>query len=128
MLELEKRIFQLKEKLLFMASVVEQMIRDSIKSLVERDEELAKKIIEEEEPKVNQLEIDIDDMCIKLLALYQPEASDLRIVTMVMKINIDLERVGDHAVNIAGTWWMPSSPAISAFPSSLPKRIISGDG
>ena len=101
MLELEKRIFQLKEKLLFMASVVEQMIRDSIKSLVERDEELAKKIIEEEEPKVNQLEIDIDDMCIKLLALYQPEASDLRIVTMVMKINNDLERVGDHAVNIA---------------------------
>ncbi|MBM3240809.1 phosphate signaling complex protein PhoU [Candidatus Poribacteria bacterium] len=98
---LEKRISQLKEKLLFMASVVEQMIRGSIKALVERDEELAKKVIEEEEPKVNQLEMEIDDMCISLLALYQPEASDLRTVTMVMKINIDLERVGDHAVNIA---------------------------
>jgi phosphate transport system protein len=98
---LANRISQLKEKLLFMASAVEQMISDSIKSLVDRDEELAKKVINESESKVNELEIEIDDMCINLLALYQPKASDLRTVTMVMKINNDLERVGDHAVNIA---------------------------
>ena len=84
-----------------MASIVEQMIEKSIESLVEREEELARKVIDEDEPKVNDLEIEIDEMCINLLALYQPRASDLRIVTMVMKINNDLERLGDHAVNIA---------------------------
>jgi len=98
---LEAKIPQLKEKLLFMASLVEQMIEESIKSLVERDEEIARKVIDEDEHKVNNLEIEIDDMCINLLALYQPKASDLRTVTMVLKINNDLERLGDHAVNIA---------------------------
>lgn len=98
---LESRMKQLKEKLLFMASLVEKMIENSIESLVERDEQIAKRVIDEEEPKVNKLEIDIDDMCIEMLALYQPEASDLRAVTMVMRINNDLERLGDHAVNIS---------------------------
>jgi len=97
----EERISRIREKLLFMASIVERMIRDSIKSLVERDEELASRIINEQEPRVNQLEIEIDEMCINLLALYQPKAADLRAVTMMMKINNDLERIGDHAVNIA---------------------------
>jgi len=92
---------QLKEKLLFMASMVEQMIEKSIKSLVERDEGIARKVIDEDEPRVNDLEVEIDEMCINLLALYQPTASHLRTVTMVMKINNDLERLGDHAVNIA---------------------------
>lgn len=98
---LESRIPQLKDRLLFMGSLVEQMICDSIKSLVERDDELAKKVIEEDDPKVDKLEIEIDENCINLLALYQPKASDLRTITMVMKINNDLERLGDHAVNIA---------------------------
>lgn len=98
---LEARIPQLKERLLFMASMVERMICDSIKSLVERDEEIARKVIDEDESKVNDLEIEIDEMSISLLALYQPKASDLRMITMVMKINNDLERLGDHGVNIA---------------------------
>jgi len=51
--------------------------------------------------KINDMEIDIDNQCIKILALYHPEAEDLRTVTMIMKINNDLERIGDHAVNIA---------------------------
>ena len=98
---LEARISELKEKLLFMGSLVEQMIEKSVKSLVQRDEEFARKVIDENEPKVNNLEIEIDEMCVNLLALYQPRASDLRTVTMVLKINNDLERLGDHAVNIA---------------------------
>ena len=98
---LEARIPKLKERLLFMASIVEQMVCNSIRSLVERDEAIAYKVIDEDEPKVNNLEIEIDEMCINLLALYQPKASDLRVITMVMKINNDLERLGDHAVNIA---------------------------
>ena len=62
---------------------------------------MARAVIDNDEPKVNDLEIEIDEMCISLLALYQPRASDLRTVAMVMKINNDLERLGDHAVNIA---------------------------
>ncbi len=98
---LEAKIPQLKDRLLFMASLVEQMMHNSIQSLVERDEDMARSVIENDEPKVNDLEIEIDEMCISLLALYQPRASDLRMVAMVMKINNDLERLGDHAVNIA---------------------------
>jgi len=98
---LKAKMPQLRDRLLFMASIVEQMIHNSIKSLVERDEDIARKVIDEDEPRVNDLEIEIDEMSINLLALYQPTASDLRTITMVMKINNDLERLGDHAVNIA---------------------------
>ena len=98
---LDQRITELKEKLFTMAGIVEGMIEKSVRSLVEKDEVLAREVIEEDEPKVNNLEIELDEFCIELLALYQPEASDLRIVTMIMKINNDLERIGDHAVNIA---------------------------
>jgi len=110
---LEVKISQLKEKLLFMGSIVERMIGESIKALVERDENLACNVIDELEPKVNKLEIEIDEMCVNVLALYQPKASDLRTVTMVMKINNDLERVGDHAVNIAErTLFLISKPPV----------------
>ena len=98
---LEARISKLRELLLYMASIVEQMIRNSTKSLVERDEAIAHHVIDDSEPQVNELEVKIDEMCINLLALYEPKGSDLREVTMVMKINNDLERLGDHAVNIA---------------------------
>ena len=98
---LEERIDELKEKLLFMASLVEQMIGKSTESLVQRDEETARQVIEVDEPKVNKLEIEIDEISINILALFQPKASHLRLVTMMMKINNDLERLGDHAVNIA---------------------------
>lgn len=98
---LEARISKLRQLLLYMASIVEQMIRSSIKSLVERDEAIVHQVIDECEPRVNELEIKIDEMCINLLALYEPKASDLREITMVIKINNDLERLGDHAVNIA---------------------------
>ena len=98
---LEQKITELREKLFTMASMVEEMISKGVRSLVEKNEELAREVIEEHEPKVNDLEIEIDEFCINLLALYQPEASNLRIITMIMKINNDLERIGDHAVNIA---------------------------
>jgi len=98
---LKQKITELREKLFTMASIVEEMISKGIRSLVEKNEDLAKEVIEEQEPKVNDLEIEIDEFCINLLALYQPEASNLRTITMIMKINNDLERIGDHAVNIA---------------------------
>jgi phosphate transport system protein len=90
----------LKEHLLRMATLVEEAIQDAIQSLVRRDSELAQKTFEGEE-KINALDIVIDEMCIKLLALRQPMAVDLRFITSALKITTDLERMGDQAVNIA---------------------------
>ncbi len=83
-----------------MGSLVEAMIQYSIKILVERKEDLAKDIKKHEED-VNHIQVEIDEICLKLLALYQPTAGDLRFITSAMKINSDLERMGDQAVNIA---------------------------
>ena len=94
-LELEK----LKENLLGMATLVEETLRDAIKALVDRDSELIKKTMAQED-KINQMENAIDEMCLKLLALRQPMAVDLRFITSAMKIITDLERMGDQAINI----------------------------
>jgi phosphate transport system protein len=98
---LETKVAELKEKLLAMAAHVEGMVATSIQALVKRQTTLAEKVINETEVTVNQLEIEIEDLAINLIALYQPEATNLRTITMVIKINNDLERIGDHAVNIA---------------------------
>ncbi|MEO0005034.1 MAG: phosphate signaling complex protein PhoU [candidate division WOR-3 bacterium] len=98
---LEQKVTELKEKLLAMAAQVEGMVEGSIQALIKRNSSLAEKVINDTEEAVNQLEIEIEDFAINLIALYQPEASNLRTITMVIKINNDLERIGDHAVNIA---------------------------
>ena len=96
----QKELEELKEKLLKMAAMVEEAIRDSVQSLVKRDSDLAQKIFEGED-RINKMEITIDDMCLRLLALRQPMAVDLRFITSAMKITTDLERMGDQAVNIS---------------------------
>jgi len=96
----QKELETLKENLLRMASVVEKAIADAVQSLVARDSSLAERIIRSDDV-VNDLEMAIDDMCLKLLALRQPMAIDLRFITGAMKIVTDLERMGDQAVNIA---------------------------
>ncbi len=98
---LEKKIEKLKEKLIWDASLVEKMLENSIKGLVEKKKKLLNNIIKREEPQVNLTEIDIDEECISLIALYQPEAKDLRTILMILKINNDIERIGDLAVNIS---------------------------
>jgi phosphate transport system protein len=98
---LEQKLNELKERLFVMAGIAEGMVADSVKSLVERAPELARKVVEVDEDRVNHLEIEIEDAAINLMALYQPEASNLRTIAMIIKINSDLERLGDHAVNIA---------------------------
>jgi len=96
----QKELEELKENLLMMAAMVEEAIRDSVQSLVKRDSKLAQKTFEFED-RINTTEIAIDEMCLKLLALRQPMAVDLRFITSAMKIITDLERMGDEAVNIA---------------------------
>jgi len=100
MKKLEEEIINLKKLLLEMAASVEEMITKSVKALKERNMILAEEVIRSDD-KVNKMEVEIDNLGIKILALYQPEAEDLRAVTMIMRINNDLERIGDHAVNIA---------------------------
>ena len=91
---------QLKAKLLEMSALVESAIYRSVQGVVEKNEELARQVLKNE-ARINQLEIEIDDRAISLLALQAPLAADLRLVTAAIKINNDLERMGDLSVNIA---------------------------
>ncbi len=95
-----KELEDLKESLLKMAALVEEALTTAIQSLVQRDSGLAQKTFQGEE-KINRLENTIEDECLRLLALRQPMAVDLRFITSAMKIVTDLERMGDQAVNIA---------------------------
>lgn len=96
----ERELESLKTSLVKMGSVVERNLELAIQALMNDDADLAKKVAEGDE-RVNSLEIEIDNAIIDLLALQQPVASDLRLIIAVQKINNDLERIGDHAVNIA---------------------------
>jgi len=91
---------ELNQAVLQMGGFVESSMHCSVQALQERDERLANRIIEDE-PRINQMEMDIDSRVTRLLALQQPVARDLRFLTSVLKINGDLERVGDLAVHIA---------------------------
>ncbi len=96
----EQELEQLKAKLLEMSALVESAVYRSVQGVVEKNEELARQVIRNE-ARVNQLEIEIDDMAISILALQAPLAADLRLVTAAIKINNDLERMGDLSVSIA---------------------------
>lgn len=96
----DEELQHLKEKLLKMGSLVEDAIKNSIHALVDRDNLLAQKVIDNDRL-VNTLDVEIDEESIRLIALRQPKATDLRFITMAMKITTDLERMGDFAVNIA---------------------------
>lgn len=96
----DEELQDLKEKLLKMSSLVEKAIATSMKALVDRKDELARGVIKSDDG-INTLEIEIDELSLKMLALHQPQAGDLRFITSIMKINNDLERMGDLAVNIA---------------------------
>ncbi len=96
----QKELESLKTSLVKMGSVVEENIEMAIRSVMEKNPELALTVIETD-TRVDALEIEIDNAIIDLLALQQPVASDLRFILAALKINNDLERIGDHAVNIA---------------------------
>jgi len=92
----------LRGRLLRMGGLCEEMIHAAVKIVVERDEEHLNDVAEWER-QVNRHHLEIDDVCLKLIALHQPAAGDLRLIAAALKINSDLERVGDQAVNIAET-------------------------
>ncbi len=96
----QQEINNLRSELVRMGGLAENAISQAIEALVKRDTKMAEKTIAEEE-KINQLDNQIDEMCFKLLASHPPLAGDLRFITSAMRINTELERVGDLAVNIA---------------------------
>ena len=96
----QQELAKLKEQLLKMGGLAERAISNAIDALVKRDTLLAEKTIGEDE-KINKMELVIDEWCLKLLALHQPLAADLRFITSAMRINVELERIGDLAVNVA---------------------------
>ena len=97
---LQREIENLKKKLLTLSARVETTVREATLSIENRDYELAQKIIQND-PRIDRMEVGIEEDCLKILALYQPVAIDLRFIVAVLKINNDLERIGDLAVNIA---------------------------
>ena len=96
----QEELEQLKRRLLEMGGLAEENVRLAVKGLVDRDHELIDRVLLGDEP-LNALHIEIDSRSFTLLALYQPMAADLRTIVAALKINTDLERVGDLAVNIA---------------------------
>ena len=91
---------KLKNEMLKMGSIVEESINESVRALKEQDLELAEKVIEDDD-KIDEYEIELEEMCTKLIALQQPVARDLRTIIVISKLATDLERIGDHASNIA---------------------------
>ena len=97
---IDVELARVKDELVRMAGLAEAAIGLSVKALVSRDAEMARQVVASDDA-INALEIEIDESCLRAMALYQPEAKDLRLLTMALKINNDLERMGDQAVNIA---------------------------
>jgi phosphate transport system protein len=98
---LEEKMINLKREIVEYAGLVESMIEKAVGGLLKKDRELLDEVTDTDEPRANQLEIEIDELCTEVIAQFQPKAKALRTILMMMKMNNDLERMGDHAVNIA---------------------------
>ena len=97
---IERQVELLKEKILRLGTLVEEAISKSITALINRDTHLAQRVMASDE-EIDRMEVEVEEECLKMLALYQPVAADLRFVVAALKINNDLERMGDLAKNIA---------------------------
>jgi len=110
----EERLNELRLHLLEMGGLVESAVHTSVQALIEANTELARQVLDCE-PRINELEIQNDDLATGLLALEQPVASDLRFITAAIKINSNLERMGDKAANIADrSIALASEPAVTS--------------
>lgn len=99
-LHFERDVNRLKTRVLKLGAMVEDNLRQAIQAVHERDAEGAAQVLETEE-EIDHHEVEVEEECLKILALHQPVAGDLRLIITILKINHDLERIGDHAANIA---------------------------
>ncbi|MBI3602009.1 MAG: phosphate signaling complex protein PhoU [Candidatus Omnitrophica bacterium] len=113
---LTEKMVELKHRLLEDAALVEDMIAKSTKGLLEKNVALLQEVINTEEPKVNDYDRAIEKMCVELIAQFEPVARDLRLVVMIIKMNKDLERMADHAVNICESGvFLLSNPILGSY-------------
>jgi phosphate transport system protein len=97
---LQREIEKIKKAILSLCALVEEQVQLAVRALLDRDPELAARV-EKRDTEIDHREVEVEEECLKALALHQPVASDLRLIVAVLKINSDLERIGDLAVNIA---------------------------
>jgi phosphate transport system protein len=110
---LQREIENLKKEILTVGAIAEQSVREATRAIENRDENLARNVIEKD-INLDQMEVEVEESCLKILALHQPVATDLRFIVAVLKINSDLERVGDLAVNIAErTLFLANHPEVN---------------
>jgi phosphate transport system protein len=111
-----RQIDQLKQKILYIGTCVEEAIAKAVDAVGNRDRELATEVIQADD-EIDRLEVEVEEECLKTLALYQPVAADRRFVIAVLKINNDLERIGDLATNIAKrAFYLANCPHIDLIP------------
>lgn len=99
-IHLQREIERLKKQILTLSAVVEDNVQKAVKAISDRDERLAHRVIDRDFD-IDQMEVEVEEECLKILALHQPVAIDLRFIIAVLKINNDLERIGDLSANIA---------------------------
>ncbi len=116
---LQKELERLKKRILSLGAMVEERVRMAAKALEQRDSVIAEQIIATDY-EIDELEVEVEEECLKILALHQPVAVDLRFLTAVVKINKDLERIGDEAVNIAD--------CVAVISSKIPLDVALGFG
>lgn len=117
---LQKEENKLKKQILSLGAIVEEAVRKAVAALEKRDEKLANDVLDHDN-EIDQMEVDLEEECLKILALYQPVAQDLRFVIAVLKINNDLERIGDLAGNIAERALKLSQADRAQLPFDFPK-------
>lgn len=99
-IKMQRELDKIKKKILYLSTKVEEQFKNSLKAFKTNDKELARNVIERDE-EIDRMEIELEEECLKVIALYQPVALDLRFLIATIKINSFLERIGDQAVNIA---------------------------
>ncbi|MGQ9610737.1 MAG: phosphate signaling complex protein PhoU [bacterium] len=113
---LAEKITDIKKKLIEYANLVENMIDDTLEGLLDKEKELLIKVIEKDEIASNKFELELEELCITAIAQFQPKARDLRTIITGLKINNDLERIADHAVNIAeSSLFLIERPTVKPF-------------
>jgi phosphate transport system protein len=99
---LQREVDRLKKEILALGALVEESVDKAVRAVTERDLDLAQEVIDSDSV-IDETEVDVEEHCLQILALYQPVAGDLRFIVSVLKLNNDLERIGDLAVNVAET-------------------------
>lgn len=123
-MRLRKEIDKLKKSILALSAYAEDGVKKAVEAVITRNEALAQEVIDGD-PVIDQMEVDLEEECLKILALHQPVAVDLRYIVAILKINNDLERIGDGAVNIAERAASLCAREAVAVPFDLPR--MAGD-